>query len=154
MVCGVARRSHTKLREGVMIRTRSAQVIAALAASLALAFFAAVSTSSHETDEQDDAQAPGGGPGPDLSKPIALPLTLSAFEIVLGLNAAQPDEWQGEVEVSQGRVVDLVIVRSGPASKVQGSRFTLQKAAAKNAAKQAKNQAKNKKKQAKKQAKN
>src|SRR5262249_56019774 len=103
-----------------MMRSRSTQVIAALAASLALAFFAAVSSSSHETDDEDEIQS-ANGTGPDLTKPIALPRSLSSLEIVLGLSGAAADEWEGEVGLSQGRVVDVAVVRSRPAASVAGS---------------------------------
>src|SRR4051794_34691662 len=100
-----------------MIRSRAARVVAVLAASLAMALVVVVATPSHEAD-LDDEVAPADGPAPTEGRPVPMPRGLIALEISLGLNDPGPREWEGEVRVSEGRVVALEVVRSGAAAKV------------------------------------
>src|SRR5262249_46834523 len=50
----------------------------------------------------------------------------ASLEIVLGLKDDEPTAWDGEVKVSQGKVISLRFQRAGPQqAKVNGSTFTL-----------------------------
>jgi hypothetical protein len=134
-----------RIREGAMNRSRAAKVVGVLAASLAMAFFAVVSSSSHETELEQEALAPDG-PGPDPAKAVAVPRGLLALEISLGLGQGQPASWEGDIGVSQGSVVSIDVVRGGANAQVEGSHFAVKAAAGKAAAKN-KGAAKKKKKQ-------
>jgi hypothetical protein len=58
-------------------------------------------------------------------KPIAMPANLVGLEIALGLKDTEPTGWGGEVQVSQGRVLSLDIVRGPPMARVDGTRFRI-----------------------------
>ena len=119
------------------IRTRYAQAATALAATLGLAVVTVVSSASHE---QDEAPAVRGriGPVPARGASVPMPRGSIGLAITLGLGDTQRAAWDGEVTVSEGRVVDLEIVRSGPEAEVDGGKFRVE----------TKKQAANKKKKA------
>lgn len=131
-----------------MTRSRIAKTVVSAAGSLVLAFVAVVSSSSHETDvNQDDPVADGAEPPPGV--PTPLPRGLIELEIALGLGDPQPRLWEGDITVSEGRVVELKVVRAGPGASIDGAHFSVGGAVAPKAASKKKQQQKavNKKKQ-------
>jgi hypothetical protein len=105
-----------------------------------------VTSFSHEDDETPGPLA-CSGPGPDLARPIAMPAGQVGLEIVLGLKDGQRTDWEGDVKVSQGRVVAVEVERSGPNAAVEGTHFNVATTKG-NAPAKAKKQALLKKKQA------
>lgn len=61
------------------------------------------------------ARAPG--------KPIPMIANLVGLEIPLGLKDKQPTIWDGDVRVSEGRVIDMNISRGGQRARVNGTHF-------------------------------
>lgn len=120
-----------------MKRSRAAKVSVVLGVSLALAFAMALSSSSHETDEDEEVFA-SDGTGPDLKKPIAMPRSLVSFELAVGLGASQAGVYDGEVRVSAGRVVEIAVIRANGTTRIDGARFSVGGAAAKQANKKKK----------------
>ena len=57
-------------------------------------------------------------------KPIAMPVNLVGLEVRLGLTDENPTPWDGEVQVSAGRLLDLNVARGGPKAKVTGASYT------------------------------
>ncbi len=125
-----------------MIRSRAAKFGTIVVTTLALAFVAVVSSSSHETDDEEDAPSKQG-PGPKAGQPVPMPPGLIGLQIAVGLKDEAPADWQGEVKVSEGTVAGLEVVRSGAGASVEGSRFRLESAKGKGANKK-KQQAKKK----------
>lgn len=133
----------------VMFRTAKIALVI-LASSLAMASLVMVSSASHDEDDEPAAQGGGGG-GPKPGAPVEMPPGLIGLELHLGLKSAANTEWEGEVKVSEGRVVAIDVERSRPDAVVNGARFSVGTVAAKKAA--AKNKkAANKKKAAVKKA--
>jgi hypothetical protein len=130
----------------MLLSSHSAKMATVLAATLALASAIVVTSFSHEEDEASGSQ-PGSGPGPDPGRPIEMPAGLVGLEVVLGLKDSQRTDWEGDVMVSQGRVVAVEIERSGPNAEIEGTHFSVGTAKGKALAK-AKKQALQKKKQA------
>ncbi len=58
------------------------------------------------------------------AKPIPMTANLIGLEITLGLTDQQRTDWSGNVQVSQGRVQSLAMVRKLPDATVDGNRFT------------------------------
>ncbi len=107
---------------------------------LLLGFVVVVSSSSHETDDVEEA-LPGDGPSPRPGQPVAMPRGLQAFEVALGLNGPPARQWEGEVVPSEGQVVRLEVVRSGAVAHIDGGRFSIDSVQAKKAAAKKKKQA-------------
>src|SRR2546428_680639 len=47
------------------------------------------------------------------AKPIAMPANLVGVEIELGRKDKQPVAWDGEVQVSEGRILEVIVSRAG-----------------------------------------
>jgi len=133
-----------------MMGSRVAKFVAVGATLLLLGFVVVVSGSSHETDDVDDPEevVSAEGPGPRPGQPVAMPRDLVAVEIALGVDRAPARRWEGEVVPSEGRLVDLEIVRGGVVSKSEGGRFSANSVPAKKAAAAKKKKAAAKKKKA------
>ncbi|MDR3637299.1 MAG: hypothetical protein P4L84_26080 [Isosphaeraceae bacterium] len=132
--------------------SRTAKIaLALLASTLAMASLVVVSSASHDEDEEAQSQGSGSA-GPKPGAPVEMPPGLIGLELRLGLKDPGATEWEGEVKVSEGRVVEIDIERSRPDAVVEGARFSVGTVAAKKAAaaKNKKAAAKNKKAQAKK----
>ena len=63
---------------------------------------------------------------PRAGKPIPMPADLVGFEIHMGLKDTKATEWDGDVTVSPGRIVDMSVTSGGKKGKgdVVGNRFT------------------------------
>ena len=122
-----------------MSRFRTVPFVTMVSALFALGSIAVLSSQSHEEDAPPTPGTKGAaGPGRDAAVPM--PPRVIGLEISLGLKDARRTDWSGTVSVSEGRVLEVDIVRSTPDATVQGNRFQV---ASKNAA------AKNKKTQKK-----
>src|SRR5437867_651806 len=60
--------------------------------------------------------------------PIAMPAGAVGLEITLGLKDAKPADWEGEIQVSEGKVLNIDVVQSGPDAKAKGPRFSVSSA--------------------------
>jgi hypothetical protein len=96
-------------------------VIAALGAT-----FAAVGVfSSTRHDEPQPALGPQA-PEPAGSRftgRIAMPRGLVGLELALGLLDAEPTDWEGDVTVSAGEVLDVTVLESGAPAESRGAHF-------------------------------
>ena len=115
------------------IRSRWIHLTTALAASLGLAMLAVISSASHEQDEPP--AAPNGVfVGPARGESVAMPRGLIGLTITLGLKDEERTPWNGEVTVSEGRVLSLDVIQGALNASSEGSKFkvaTKNKAAAK-----------------------
>lgn len=91
------------------------RAVVGLAVMLAFTLLAVV-TSRSQPQAADRADAKPAGP-------VAVPASLVGLEIALGVKDGSPPQWEGDVKVSEGRVVDLDVVRGGAATDVSGSHF-------------------------------
>ena len=116
-----------------MLRSRALGIAAALAATLALTTVAVLSGALHDEEAQEAVRVPDG-PGADESRPIAMPPGFVGLEVALGLKDTRATAWEGDFQVSEGRVLGLEVVRAGAGASVEGNRFTVgtTKAVAKN----------------------
>jgi hypothetical protein len=57
-------------------------------------------------------------------KPIAMSTKLVGLEIELGLQDRTATVWDGEIQLSQGKVAGIDVLRGGPGAHSSGSRFT------------------------------
>jgi hypothetical protein len=105
-----------------MIHSRTARIAVTLSATLTLALLAVVTGASHEQDEPV-ARGNDHGPGPRRTDPVEMPRRLVGLEIDLGIGEVGRASYNGDVSVSEGRVVGLDVIRSGPNARVEGNRF-------------------------------
>jgi hypothetical protein len=69
-------------------------------------------------------QAEGQPPKPRAAgQAVAMPANLVGLEIELGRKDKQPGNWEGEIQVSEGRVLEVRIARGGPKARAEGNRF-------------------------------
>jgi hypothetical protein len=130
---------------------RSRRPVILIVAALGV-IFAAVGVFS--STRNDELQVAPGTQVPDatdsrFNQRIAMPRGLVGLELALGLLDAEPTDWEGDVTVSAGEVLDVTILESGAPAEARGAHFTVATtplAAAKKqqAKKQAKQQAKKK----------
>jgi hypothetical protein len=71
--------------------------------------------------QQGSARSADPVPG----QPIAMPSSLVGLEIDFGQSGEGNARWQGEVRVSEGRVVSVDVVQGALTSRVDGARFTV-----------------------------
>jgi hypothetical protein len=69
---------------------------------------------------QADQPAPKERP---VSAPVAMPTNLVGLEIRLGLSDTKPTAWDGEIQLSEGRVSEIKVAGGGPKPSVDGPRF-------------------------------
>src|SRR4051794_3227294 len=104
------------------IRSRRARATVVLGAALGLAVIAVVLGASHDQDEPPGP--PGGvGVGPTRGASVAMPRGLIGLTITLGLEDTQRTAWDGEVTVSEGRVISLDVERAAVGASIDGSKF-------------------------------
>jgi hypothetical protein len=96
-----------------------------LAATLGLASVAVVSSRSHEEQEQDPA-IPDVGAGPGRESAVAMPPGVIGLEVSLGLKDERRTAWEGEVSVSEGRVLGLDAYRTAAGAVVEGGKFRVE----------------------------
>src|SRR5262245_35020034 len=58
-------------------------------------------------------------------KPVAMSDNLVGLELALGLKDKKVTKWDGEVSISEGKVLEVVITHGNPKAKVEGSKFTV-----------------------------
>jgi hypothetical protein len=58
-------------------------------------------------------------------KPVVMPAHLAGVHIDLGLEDAKPTQWDGDVSVSEGKVLRLEVARGNPKAKVTDQHFTI-----------------------------
>jgi hypothetical protein len=134
-----------------MIRSRLAALVMATSAG---ATFAAVGLlSSPDRDALEVAlvsQAPDP-PGPRLDQRVAMPRGLVGLEVALGLLDAVPTDWEGDVTVSPGEILDVAVLESGGRAEARGAHFAVTSRKSAPAKKQQAKKQQAKKQQAKKQ---
>jgi hypothetical protein len=87
------------------------------------AVLAALGPARQAEPGQPPARPAPRAPRPE-GKPIPMPANLVGLEIPLGLKDKEPRPWDGEIQVSEGHVLDLTLSRGGPRATVEGTRFT------------------------------
>jgi flagellar basal body-associated protein FliL len=54
---------------------------------------------------------------------VAMPASATAIQITLGLRDEEPTRWDGEVQLSEGKLLDLRVAFGGAQAKVEDHRF-------------------------------
>ncbi len=104
------------------IRSRSVAITLSVSSILTLAGLASLSLApGDENTEAEFAQRVAVGSIADQA--VAMPPRMIGLQIELGLTDDQPEDWEGEVEVSEGRVLKIDVVRSAAGARVEGNRF-------------------------------
>ena len=136
-----------------MDRARMAKIaLVLLAGTLTIAALVVPPSAAHDDDDEPQAKGTGSN-GPQRGEPVEMPPGLIGLELGLGLKEPLAAEWDGEIKVSEGRVVEIDVERAQGDAVVNGARFSVAPVAAKKAvAKNKQGAAKNKKAQMKKQA--
>jgi hypothetical protein len=108
-----------------MVRpTRWIRLLTAIVASLGVAMLAVISSASHEQD--DPPAAPNGVvAGPARGTNIAMPRGVIGLTITLGLTDDTRTPWDGEVTVSEGRVLSLDAIQGAANPSSDGNRFVV-----------------------------
>ncbi len=75
-----------------------------------------------QSGESSQPPAPARKPRAE-GKPIAMPANVVGLEIHLGVKDAEPTPWGGEVEVAEGKLLDMSIRRGGANARVNGAKF-------------------------------
>ena len=117
------------------LHLRVPKIAAILAAAVAMAGAVVVTSFSHEDDEVATFSLSCQQPDPDPAQPIAMPAGLIGVEMTLGLKDNAPTEWEGDVNVSLGRVIAVEVERSASNAVVEGTHFSVGTAKAKASAK-------------------
>src|SRR5947209_7863235 len=102
-----------------------AQVRRRVAGLTTVSVFLLVGLALHPS--QEGASGPGGKPRPPrpAGKPVAMAANLAGLTVRLGLKDAKPTDWDGEVRLSEGRVLSMAIVQGNVKGTVRGDRFTV-----------------------------
>jgi hypothetical protein len=69
---------------------------------------------------QQGVAGPGGAVDPVPEKPIPMPPGLIGLEIALGQDGLWAQAWQGEVRMSEGRVLSLEVLQRSLRARVDG----------------------------------
>jgi hypothetical protein len=105
---------------------RHSRVRGSVAGLITLTVFGAVllalKPEQEGTSGQPEPEKPKARPA---GKPITVPANLVGLTISLGLKDQKPTDWEGDVSVSEGKIVSLETVRGNPKAKVEGSHFSL-----------------------------
>jgi hypothetical protein len=72
------------------------------------------------SEPKDEPQPKAARPA---GKPIPMPAHLVCLEISLGLKDKMPTPWAGSVDVTNGRLVAIDILRANPQARVEGNRY-------------------------------
>ncbi len=78
---------------------------------------------AHQAGTQEQAAPAARKPRPE-GKAIKMPANLAGLEIRLGLKDKEGAPWNGEITVSEGRIVGLNLSGGGPKAAVEGNKFT------------------------------
>jgi hypothetical protein len=113
-----------------MKRSRLTSCTAALTA---VVVFAIAALTGSQTPKVPDALAGGQAPKRrPVEKPIAMPARMVSLEIILGLKDAKPTIWDGTLQVSEGRVLEIKVVAPNR-TKAEGNQFRARSVARKQA---------------------
>jgi hypothetical protein len=107
-----------------MARSRIAGGVAGLLATVLLAVYLLAFGLSQPSESGQAAPQPPSA-GREAGRPIPMLTNVVALEISLGLKDQKPTAWDGEVQISTGRITNVAIVRGGPKPTVEGSRFSV-----------------------------
>src|SRR5262249_47333387 len=105
-----------------MTRSRIRGTFACLTAALVFGL-ALLALGPSPRRESTQAADPPRKPRP-AGKPVPLPANLVGLEMALGLKDQEPAQWDGDIQVSEGRILGLDVLRGGPQAKAEGNRFT------------------------------
>lgn len=106
-----------------MLRAFIRKSVAGLITACVLIVTVVVFGPAHQAETQDKP-APGARKQRPEGKVIAMPANLSGLEIRLGLKDEKGTFWDGEIAVSEGRVVNVNITGGGPKASVSGNKYT------------------------------
>ena len=106
-----------------MMRSRLAAI--AMVASAAVTFTAVGVVSGTRHDEGEIALGPQAPepPGARFKQRVAMPRGLVGLELALGLLDDEPTDWEGEVSVSAGEILDVTVLEPGTEAETRGARF-------------------------------
>ncbi len=108
------------------IPSRSVAVALSVSSVLALAGVASLSRSSGDENGETEFQQTATA-GSMADQVVAMPPGVIGLQIELGLTDDQAADWEGEVAVSEGRVLKIDVVRSAAGATVDGNRFRARK---------------------------
>src|SRR5262245_16463884 len=134
-----------------MMRSRLAAIAMVASAGVTFAAVGVVSGTRH--DELEPALGPQAPepPGSRFNERVAMPRRLVGLELALGLLDAEPTDWEGDVSVSAGELLDVAVLESGARAEARGAHFAVATSKATPAKKQQAKKQQAKKQQAKKQ---
>ena len=124
-----------------MLRSRLAAAMMVASACVVFVAVGVFSSARHDEEAAPEAQAPGRRAlrVPDR---VAMPRGLVGLELAFGLHDNEPTEWEGDITLSAGEVVDVQIVESGVRAEARGGHFRVASRKSTLTKKQAKKQAK------------
>jgi hypothetical protein len=98
-----------------------------MVASAGMTFAAVGVFSSTRHDELEPALGPQAPepPGSRFNERVAMPHGLVGVELALGLLDAEPTDWEGDVMVSAGEVLEVTVLESGDQAEARGAHFTV-----------------------------
>lgn len=76
-----------------------------------------------QTFWQGSASSQAARPARPEPQAVTMPTTLTAVHIELGLKDQQATRWDGEVKLSEGKLVDVQVSFGGPMARAEGNRF-------------------------------
>jgi hypothetical protein len=106
-----------------MNRSRVNHGIAGLGTGLILLLVLVALNPSPQAETREQAQPPKKKPRPE-GKPVAMPANPAGLNIALGLKDENATAWDGEIQVSEGRVLEVTVLRGGANAKVDGNKFS------------------------------
>src|SRR5262249_17814692 len=114
------------LREGdtLMMRSRLQRTLAGLATAVVFGLLLLLFGPSPQGESGQQAAPVPRKPRP-AGQPISRPPNLVGLEIALGLKDVEPTSWDGEVQISEGRLLEVQITRGNAKAKVDGQRFSV-----------------------------
>jgi hypothetical protein len=108
-----------------MPRCRLAAIVIIASAAVIFAAVGVFSSTRHDEVELAlGAQVPEPS-GSRSQERVAMPRGLVGLEIGLGLLDTEPTDWDGDVTVSAGKVVDVTVVESGARAEARENHFTV-----------------------------
>ncbi|MGO9471798.1 MAG: hypothetical protein ACLQVF_47560 [Isosphaeraceae bacterium] len=107
------------------MRSRLAAIVMVALAGVAFAAVGVFSSTRH--DELEAALGPQAAEpaGSGFNERVAMPRGLVGLELALGLKDAEPTDWEGDVMVSAGQVLDVTVLESGARAEARGAHFAV-----------------------------
>jgi hypothetical protein len=109
------------LEDRVMTSSRRWSSLAAVAA---VVVFVVVAVTGSQAPKE--AEKPADRPAKKLRpavKPLPMPARMVALEIILGQKDTKPTNWNGTIEASEGRVLDVEVLKAAARTTTEGGRF-------------------------------